>query len=374
MLLRLKKHSSAAEVESLARLARELGYEPRELESSRQLLELVPAAHAGGPGDRARLEGHAAVAQVLDAEEAPELAERRNDQPDTLVEVGSARFGRGWASLIAGPCAVDDPARLLETAHAVAAAGATLLRGGAFKPRSSPHSFQGLGRAGLEHLAAARRASGLGIVTEVLDPRDVDVVAAVADVLQVGSRNMHNGALLAEVAKAGRPVLLKRGMAATARELLQAAEYLLAGGARDVLLCERGVRGFDRATRNVLDVGAVAWLKRASHLPVIVDPSHAAGRSELVAPLARAGLAAGADGLIVEVHPAPHEARSDGAQAIRPPEFAALAEAARALLALEGRQLARLAAGAQGRAEPATSRESRAPGGRLTARRGSLAG
>jgi len=215
-----------------------------------------------------------------------------------------------------------------------------VLRGGAYKPRTSPYSFQGLGARGLEFLARARAETGLAIVTEVLDPRDVERVAAVADLLQVGARSMTNGALLSEVAASRKPVLLKRGVAATVREFLLAAEHVLARGNERVILCERGVRGFDKVTRNILDVGTVAHLKRVTHLPVIVDPSHAAGRRELVLPLAKAGLAAGADGLMVEVHPRPAEARSDAAQAVSPADFAEIARHARELVRLDGRRLA----------------------------------
>jgi 3-deoxy-7-phosphoheptulonate synthase len=257
--------------------------------------------------------------------------------------LGAAVFGGGEASLIAGPCAVEDEDELLAIARAVRDAGVPLLRGGAFKPRTSPYSFHGRGRRALESLAAVKREVGLPVVTEVLDPRDVDAVAAVADVLQLGSRSMSNAALLTEAGRAGRPILLKRGLAATAREFLLAAEYLLAAGAREVVLCERGVRGFDRATRNVLDLGMVAYLKTVTHLPVIVDPSHAAGRSDLVLPLARAGLAAGADGLIVEVHPRPHLVHSDGAQAIDLATLAEVRRSAELVLAIDGRRLAKAA-------------------------------
>jgi 3-deoxy-7-phosphoheptulonate synthase len=234
---------------------------------------------------------------------------------------------------------VQDEERLLEIARAVRAAGGTLLRGGAFKPRTSPYSFQGLGREGLERLAHAREETGLAIVTEVLDPREVETVGQVADVFQIGSRSMSNAPLLREVGRTNKPVLLKRGLSATVREFLLAAEYVLSEGNAQVILCERGIRGFDTVTRNVLDVGTVAYLKRATHLPVIVDPSHAAGRAELVRPLARAGLAAGADGLLVEVHPRPGEAHSDGDQAISTAEFGRLAAEARALCALDERTL-----------------------------------
>lgn len=338
MLLRLRTGLTGLDYDAILGIAKELGYEHRFLDEARTLLELRGQPRAGARG---RLEENAVVAQVLDSSDAPELHERRG-RPDTLVRVRSAAFGRSQASLIAGPCAVESSERLFEIADAVRAAGATLLRGGAFKPRSSPHSFQGLGTEALAWLDEARARTGLGVVTEVLDPRDVDRVAVVTDVFQIGSRSMGYAPLLQEVARVGKPVLLKRGMAATAREFLLAAEYVLAAGNEQVLLCERGIRGFDNTTRNVLDVGAVAWLKKHTHLPVVVDPSHAAGRADLVPALARAGIAAGADGLIVEVHPRPCEARSDGAQAVSYADIARIAAEARAILALDGRTLSSL--------------------------------
>jgi 3-deoxy-7-phosphoheptulonate synthase len=340
MLLRLRPSTPAADLEVLQRLARERGYEPTFLGRDRAVVELVRKGGRARPGDRAAFEDLACVVGILDASDAPELHERTPGKADTVVRVGAAAFGGPSIALIAGPCAVEDEGCLLEIARAVRAAGATCLRGGAYKPRTSPYSFQGSGREGLEGLARVRAAVGLPVVTEVLDPRDVAAVAAVADVLQIGSRNMSNGALVAEAARAGKPLLLKRGASATVREFLLAAEHALAAGNGEVILCERGVRGFDRVTRNLLDVGAVAHLKRATHLPVIVDPSHAAGRSDLVPALARAGLAAGADGLIVEVHPRPAEARSDGAQAVSLEDFAAIVRAAVALARLDGRLLA----------------------------------
>jgi 3-deoxy-7-phosphoheptulonate synthase len=339
MLLRLQRSASAADHEVLARVARERGFELTLLGRERSIAELARRAGAGDPGDRAAFEDLAFVEAVLDAADAPELFQRRNGQPDSVIEVGAAAFGGGNVALIAGPCALESEERLLATAQAVRAAGATVLRGGAFKPRTSPHSFQGVGREGLAWLARVGAEVGLPVVTEVLDPRDVAAVAEVADVLQIGARSMSNSALLSEVARTGKVILLKRGAAATVREFLSAAEYVLARGNARVLLCERGVRGFDRTTRNLLDLGAVAYLKRATHLPVLVDPSHAAGKSELVAPLARAGIAAGADGLMVEVHPEPREARSDGAQALLPAAFAALARDVAALARLDGREL-----------------------------------
>jgi 3-deoxy-7-phosphoheptulonate synthase len=359
MLLRLRPTANDSDREVLRRVARERGYELRFLDRRSIVAELERRAGRPEAGDRGAFEDLSFVAGVLDAADAPELVERASGREDSILRVGEAAFGGPFVSLIAGPCAVEDEARLLEIARAVRAAGATLLRGGAFKPRTSPHSYQGAGREGLERLARVRAAVGIPIVTEVLDPRDVEAVAGAADVIQIGARSMANFALLAEVARSGKPVLLKRGQAATAREFLLAAEHVLARGNERVILCERGVRGFDHVTRNVLDVGTIAYLKRVTHLPVIVDPSHAAGRADLVLPLAKAGLAAGADGLMVEVHPQPNEARSDGAQAISPADFAALARFAAALVRLEGRRLV-VASAPAGKA----GKELREPSGR----------
>ena len=260
----------------------------------------------------------------------------------TAVRIGDgARAVVGGAELlvIAGPCAVEGREMLRETALAVRRAGAGALRGGAFKPRTSPYTFQGLEEEGLRLLAECRRETGLPVVTEVMDPRHVEIVAEHADVLQVGARNMQNFPLLREVGRVRRPVLLKRGMSATITELLLAAEYVLAAGNPDVMLCERGIRTFETATRNTLDVAAIAVLHRETHLPVIVDPSHAAGRADLVTPLACAALAAGADGLIVEVHPRPDTARSDGEQSLSPPQFDELMRIVRPFVAAAGRRL-----------------------------------
>jgi 3-deoxy-7-phosphoheptulonate synthase len=246
-------------------------------------------------------------------------------------------------AVIAGPCSVESRDTLLDTAHLVRAAGATALRGGAFKPRSSPYAFQGLGAKALDLLAEARAASGLPVVTEILDPRQLDLVADTADCLQVGARNMQNFALLAEVGRSGKPVLLKRGLSATIKELLMAAEYVLAQGNRQVVLCERGIRTFETATRNTLDVAAVPVLKSETHLPVLIDPSHAAGRAKFVAALAYAGIAAGADGLLIEVHPSPETALSDGDQSLTPAAFTDLMRRLRAFADAAGRALPRTA-------------------------------
>ncbi len=259
----------------------------------------------------------------------------------------SVRFGPNTFAVLGGPCAVESREQLLVTARAVADAGAVMLRGGAYKPRTSPHSFQGLGERGLELLVEASRATGLPVVTEVLDPRDIERVAGSAAMLQVGSRNMQNFALLREVGRSRMPVLLKRGAAATVDELLSAAEYLLQEGNQDIVLCERGVRGFDPSTRYTLDLSVVPVLKLRSPLPVIVDPSHATGRRELVVPMALAAMAAGADGVIVEVHPEPSRALCDGQQALLPVEFAVMVRRLEQLAPAVGRELLRRESGRQ---------------------------
>ncbi|MCA8973986.1 MAG: 3-deoxy-7-phosphoheptulonate synthase [Planctomycetes bacterium] len=263
------------------------------------------------------------------------------------VQLGNGlRIGGDAFVVMAGPCAVESREQLLASALPVAAAGAGMLRGGAFKPRTSPKSFQGLGRHGLELLAEASRETGLPVVTEVMDPRDVELVVGHAAMLQVGSRNMQNFPLLREVGRAGIPVLLKRGAAATLDELVLAAEYVREGGNDDIVLCERGIRGFDPTTRYVLDLAAVPALRQRTELPVIVDPSHGTGTAALVAPMAKAALVAGADGLLLEVHAAPGEALCDGRQALRPSEFAELMTELRRLLPSCGRRLSRpIAAG-----------------------------
>ncbi|MFN2239640.1 MAG: 3-deoxy-7-phosphoheptulonate synthase [Thermoanaerobaculia bacterium] len=270
------------------------------------------------------------------------LAAREFAVDPTRIRVGDngTSIGGSDLAIIAGPCAVEDRSMLSETARGVRAAGATMLRGGAFKPRTSPYSFQGLGEAGLRLLAEARAETGLPVVTEVLDTRHVEKVAEHADVLQIGARNMQNFALLQEVGRVQRPVLLKRGMSGTIAELLMAAEYILAQGNRDVILCERGIRTFETATRNTLDIGAIAVLKKETHLPVVVDPSHAAGRADLVAPLAFAAIAAGADGLIIEVHPRPEEALSDGNQSLTLEQFGDLMRGVRTFAEAAGRTVA----------------------------------
>ena len=293
-----------------------------------------------GPGAAEMTEAIAALPGVRDVRpEAPPypLVARAQHPEPSRIKVGDVVLGGPGIVVIAGPCAVESRAQILAAAHAAADAGAQMLRGGAFKPRTSPYSFQGLGREGLELLAEARAETGLPVVTECVAPEDVDLVARHADVVQVGARNMQNFRLLQAVGAQPRPVLLKRGLMSTLEELLLAAEYVVAAGNPRVALCERGIRTFETATRNTLDVAAVAVLRERTHLPILVDPSHAAGRSELVGALARAGIAAGADGLIIEMHPDPARAESDGRQSLTPAAFRTLMREIEKVAAAVGR-------------------------------------
>lgn len=276
--------------------------------------------------EKAQLQAIPGVAEVVRVMPAFKLASREAHPQPSVVTVGTGgsatRIGGGHLAMIAGPCAVESEERLGAIAAMVKAAGANVLRGGAFKPRTSPYSFQGLGEEGLKILRRVGDAHALPVVTEVIDPRHVELVAAYADMLQLGARNMQNFVLLTEVAKTGKPVLMKRGMAATVKDLLMSAEYVLAGGTTDVVLVERGVKGFDNACRNMLDIAAVPQVHHLSHLPIIVDPSHATGRPELIPSCALAAIAAGADGVHIEVHDCPEEAMSDGPQALLPEQYA----------------------------------------------------
>jgi 3-deoxy-7-phosphoheptulonate synthase len=285
------------------------------------------------------LEESAGVEKVLPVSKPYKLVSADASPERTVIQVRGRRIGGKHFGLIAGPCTVESREQTLETARAVEAAGATMLRGGAFKPRTSPYSFQGLGSEALAILAEAREDTGLPLATEVVDPRHVEEVVETADVLQIGARNMQNFLLLAEVGKTDKPVLLKRGSSASLEELLMAAEYVLKEGNPRVILCERGIKTFERSTRFTLDISAVPVLQEETHLPVIVDPSHAAGRRELVPALARAAVAAGADGIIVEAHPAPEEALCDAPQLIPTSQFAAFAEDITRLVEAMGKEL-----------------------------------
>jgi 3-deoxy-7-phosphoheptulonate synthase len=270
------------------------------------------------------LESMSGVREVVRISRPYKLATREFHPMDTIVDVSGVTVGGGSAVVMAGPCAVESEEQIMTVAHAIKKAGAHMLRGGAFKPRSSPYSFRGMGEAALKLMAKARSETGLPIVTEVMTPTDVALVAEYADLLQIGARNMQNYQLLEEVGRSQRPVLLKRGLSATFEEWMLSAEYIMNQGNHNIILCERGIRTFETATRNTLDLNAVALAKKRTHLPIIVDPSHGTGKWYLVAPLALAGLAAGADGLMIEVHPDPDKATSDGPQSLTLENFAAL--------------------------------------------------
>ncbi|MFA5073350.1 MAG: 3-deoxy-7-phosphoheptulonate synthase [Nitrospirota bacterium] len=267
------------------------------------------------------------------------LASREFRKENTVITVGGVEIGGNKIVVMAGPCAVENRTLLFETAKEAKMAGATFIRGGAFKPRTSPYTFQGLGEEGLRYLAEARERTGLPVVTEVMDPRDMDAIVKYADIVQIGARNMQNFRLLKEVGEYHKPVVLKRGISATIKEWLMSAEYIMAGGNHQVILCERGIRTYETATRNTLDLSAVPVLKQLTHLPVIVDPSHAVGKWDLVAPMAKAAVAAGADGLIIEVHPNPEEALSDGEQSLKPKIFKQLMEELKSIAAAVGREI-----------------------------------
>jgi 3-deoxy-7-phosphoheptulonate synthase len=293
----------------------------------------------GRPLDREQLERLDGVERTVPILRPFKLASRDFHPQSTVVKVNGVSIGGSQLIVMAGPCAVESREQMIETAHAVKAAGGHVLRGGAFKPRTSPYSFQGMGEKGLRILAEAREETGLPIITEVMEPQTVPLVTTYADILQIGARNMQNYALLHAVGRSQRPVMLKRGMMSTVEELLMAAEYILSHGNERVILCERGIRTFETYTRNTLDISAVPLLKQLGHLPVVVDPSHGTGKWDLVEPVSLASVAAGADGLIVEVHPKPEEALSDGAQSLKPARFSALMASLRPVAEAVGRTL-----------------------------------
>ena len=282
------------------------------------------------------------VAQVIPVLPAYKLASRDAHPEASVIDVSGVKIGGGHLGMIAGPCSVEEPERMFRIAESVCKSGANLFRGGAFKPRTSPYAFQGMGEEGLRLLREVGDKFQIPIVTEVTDPRLVDLVSEYADMLQVGARNMQNFALLTEVGKSKRPVLLKRGMSATINDLLMCAEYILSQGNSNVVLCERGIKSFDTATRNLFDVAAVPAVQSLSHLPIIVDPSHATGRPDLIPPCALAGLAAGADGVHIEVHDCPEVAKSDGPQALLPEQYDELASQMKSLAGLLGKTISPL--------------------------------
>ena len=320
MIISMRPHASRAEIEHVCERIREFGYRVHSIEGeSRVVIGVV------GVGDvTACLESLEATPGVESAVRisAPyKFVSREFKKERSAIRVNGIEVGGDDFTVMAGPCSVESERQIMETAEIVAAAGAKVLRGGAFKPRTSPYDFQGLEEEGLKLLRKARQATGLAIVTEVMSDRDVDLIAEYADCMQVGARNMQNFALLKSLGGCGRPVLLKRGMSSTLKELLMSAEYIVAHGNPNVILCERGIRTFETATRNTCDIAAVPALNELTHLPVILDPSHATGKRSLVPALARAAVAIGADGLIVEVHPCPEKAISDGAQSLTPDGF-----------------------------------------------------
>ena len=335
MLIVMDSAASPEDVRRVVETVEGLGLQAHAIPGAqRTAIGITGNRSAVEPGAFENLPG---VAEVIPVSASYKLVSREAKRENTLVSVGGVVVGGPEVVVVAGPCAVESEAQAMEIGHAVRKAGATLYRGGAFKPRTSPYSFQGLGEGGLKILARVRGETGLPIVTEVLDTETVELVAEYADCLQVGARNMQNFSLLKKLGKARKPVLLKRGMSATLEELLLSAEYLLAEGNYSVILCERGVRTFSDHTRNTLDLSAVPYVQRISHLPILVDPSHGTGKRQKVIPLSRAAIAVGADGLIVEVHPHPEAALSDGPQAILPDMFADLMQQVRLLAPVVGR-------------------------------------
>ncbi len=337
MIVVMKLHATSAQVSNVAARVEQLGCRVHLSEGEERTT--IGVIGNGRPLNREQIERWAGVERTVPILRPFKLASRDFHPQDTVVSINGMSIGGKQLVVMAGPCSVESHDQLLEAAWAVKKAGGCVLRGGAFKPRSSPYSFQGLGEEGLRLLAKAREETGLLIVTEVMEPQMVPLVTTYADILQIGARNMQNYALLHAVGKAQRPVLLKRGLMSTMEELLMAAEYILSHGNGRVILCERGIRTFEKYTRNTLDINAVPMLKQLSHLPVIVDPSHGTGKRELVEPVSRAAVAAGADGLIIEVHPHPEEALSDGAQSLKPDRFTSLMQGLRPLAEAVGRTL-----------------------------------
>ncbi len=337
MVVVMAPEADQADIEAIVRLVHSAGGEAFVSRGvSRTIIGLVGDVDQFGA---LNLRSYPGVSDVVRISVPYKLVSREHHASRSVIRVAGVPIGPGTLTVIAGPCTVETAEQTLTAARMAQAAGASLLRGGAFKPRTSPYAFQGLGEVGLRILADVRAETGLPVVTEVIDPASVDLVSSYADMLQVGTRSMQNFALLQAVGSAAKPVLLKRGMNATVEEWLMAAEYIAQRGNLDIVLCERGIRTFETATRNTLDISAVPVAQRLSHLPVIVDPSHSGGRRDLVLPLSRAAIAAGADGLIIDVHPHPAAAMCDGDQALTGDDISELGEAVKTLPQLLGRQL-----------------------------------
>jgi len=336
MIVEMVTGAGVEQVDDVVQRAKSLGFQVQlNLGTDKTVVAILGSNTGQVPTDTfAVLPGVESVTRVM---KPYKLASREFKTEDSLVSVGGIEIGGKRVVVMAGPCAVESEKQLMEVARAVKDSGASILRGGAFKPRTSPFSFQGLGEVGLELLAQAREKLDMPVVTEVVDPHDVDLVARYADILQVGSRNMQNFALLTDIGRSKRPVLLKRGFSCTITEWLTAADYLLAEGNNQIILCERGIRTFEDSIRFSLDISAIPVVKRFSHLPVVVDPSHAAGHYSVVPAIAKAAVAAGADGLLIEVHPNPKEALIDGLQSLTPSDFARLMEELRQIARSVGR-------------------------------------
>jgi len=341
MLVVMHQNATEAQIDRVIETIEEMGYEARPMPGAHRTT--VGLVGNDGRVDGSRIEGLPGVAEIIHVSKPYKQVSREWRSQNTVVTIApGVSFGAESVQVIAGPCSVETEHQIVTAARAVKAAGATALRGGAFKPRSSPYSFQGLGKRGLELLASASRETGLPVVTEALDEEGAHLVAEYADCIQVGARNMQNYSLLRAVGRMKKPVLLKRGLAATITDLLLSAEYILAEGNEQVILCERGIRSFDTTTRNLFDLTAIPIVQRLSHLPIIADPSHGTGLRDKVTPMARAAIAAGADGVMVEVHPNPDRALSDGAQSLYPDEFARLVVELRAIADAIGRGIGTL--------------------------------
>jgi 3-deoxy-7-phosphoheptulonate synthase len=338
MIIILKSGIADAEIDDVCRRVTEMGYAPHIIRGEFKTIVAAVGEERGRP-DLRLLEAVETVESVMPVQQPFKLASREVRQAPSEVLVNGVLIGGKSVVVMAGPCSVESEAQVLEVADRVKESGAKILRGGAFKPRTSPYAFQGLKEQGLKYLAEARKRTGLPVVTEVLETESVEMVAEYSDILQIGARNIQNFTLLRRVGEMGKPVLLKRGMATSIQEFLLSAEYILAAGNPSVILCERGIRTFETTTRFTLDLNAVPVLKKLSHLPVFVDPSHGTGHWDLVAPMAKGAVACGADGLIIEVHPKPEEALSDGPQSLKPAKFAQLMRELRPVAEAVGRTL-----------------------------------
>jgi 3-deoxy-7-phosphoheptulonate synthase len=339
MLIVMRHGAPQEDVDRVVAVIEEMGYQARPMPGRQRTT--VGLVGNDGRVDGSRLEALSGVQEILHVTKPYKQVSREWKPEATVIRLaGGLTIGGDEVVVMAGPCSVESERQILESARLVREAGAAVLRAGAYKPRSSPYSFQGLGRAGLRLLARAREETGLLIVTEAMDAEGFDQVIEVADIVQIGARNMQNYSLLKHAGRAGKPVLLKRGLSATIQELLLSAEYILAEGNPQVILCERGVRGFDTATRNLFDLSAIAVVHGLSHLPIVADPSHGTGHRDMVTPMARAAVAAGADGLLVEVHPYPERALSDGAQSLYPDQFERMMREARLIAEAIGRRVA----------------------------------